>query len=194
MRVTKKFQYPTCYTCKSLNSTMNGIEIWTSSSSASELNYLEGYRVVLLSKIWTWIWVPPNPLTFGGWIPNPLMLGGWNQHIVLTFPFIIAFLNIFLMFCDTHIADCVQRSSLRCYSMVFTYPIIYWRLRTLTKTKVLDKNSSKLDLLGGRVQNSIRLCTEGCHWPIERHRLAVFYPIQQVHVHVHQGNKRHCGI
>ena len=30
-------------------------------------------------------WVPPNPLTGGGWIPYPLMLGGWIQPIILTF-------------------------------------------------------------------------------------------------------------
>ena len=82
----------------------------------------------------------------------PLMLGGWNQFTALTFPFIRAFQDIFLMFCDTRNADCVIWSSWRCYSMVFTYPITCWWLGIVTK------NSSKFGLLGGSFQHSTRLC------------------------------------
>ena len=65
-------------------------------------------------------WVPPNPLTVGGWIPYPLMLGGWDQPIICTFLSKTAFQDIFWISYDAKQAYCAEARSLRCYTMVHT--------------------------------------------------------------------------
>ena len=78
-------------------------------------------------------WVPPNPLTVGGWNPYPLMLGGWNQPIIQIFRPKTAFQNIFLIFNNAQKASCAKRSSLRCYSMVRTLSPNVLMTQTLTE-------------------------------------------------------------
>ena len=75
----------------------------------------------------------PSIKGLNSWHPN---VRGSKSGYCFTISF--AFPNIFLMFRDTHNAECVEKSGLRCYSMVSTYPIVHWWLQTLSK------NSSKL--------------------------------------------------
>ena len=98
----------------------------------------------LLTEVY---WVPPNPLSVGGWIPFPLMLGVWIQPVQLSFSFKIAYKDIFSIPCDAHKASWTKRSSLRCFSMVSTLsPVILTNWNS-------HKNSSPLGLLGGRLNN-----------------------------------------
>ena len=96
------------------------------------LDILTSHSTTIKNNCWAEVnWVPPN---CRGLNSLPVILGGWNQLTAWTFPFIRAFQDILLMFCDTRNADFVIWSSLRCYSMVFTYPITYWWLGIVTKT------------------------------------------------------------
>ena len=99
-------------------------------------------------------WVPPNPLTVGGWIPYPLMLGGWNEPIIWTFLPKTGFQDISMISFDAQKAYCAKTSSLRCHSMVPTlspYVIMAWTLMEISRHWAL---------LGGMFNDSIRLCVE----------------------------------
>ena len=80
------------------------------------------------------------------------MLGGWNQQLIQTFLPETGFQDIFLISCDAQKAYCAKWSSLRCYSMMPTL--------SLNVLMALNSwwNSSTLSLLGGRFNDSIRLC------------------------------------
>ena len=86
------------------------------------------------------------------WISYPLMLGGWNQPIIWTFLLKTGFQDILLMSYGAQKAYCAKRSSLGCYSMVHTLsPNVLMALNS-------HRNVSTFGFLGGRFNDSIRLC------------------------------------
>ena len=116
-------------------------------------------RIYMLLQLLLWVlpeayWVPPNPLTVGGWIPYPLMLVGWNEPIIWTFLPKTGFQDISMISFDAQNAYCVKTSSLRCHSMVptlYPYVIMAWTLMEISRHWAL---------LGGMFNDSIRLCPQ----------------------------------